>query len=71
VLYKCTVWSVISLGYLLPYEETGTDTVDSWTNLLRSNKIYTCDVCGGFSGSPSEKTEAYVSKREVPGLGFG
>jgi hypothetical protein len=44
------------------------DTVESWTNLLWSNKIYTYAVCGSFSGSPSDKTEAFIFKREVPGL---
>jgi V8-like Glu-specific endopeptidase len=45
--------------------------VEGWTNLLWINKIYTCDVCGGSSGSPSDKTEAFVFKLEVPGFGFG
>jgi hypothetical protein len=48
------------------------DTVEGWTILLWSNEIiYTCDVWGGASGSPSDKTMAFIFKREVPGFGFG
>jgi hypothetical protein len=36
---------------------------------LVSNQIYSCAVCGGFSGSSSDKAEAFVLKREVPGFG--
>jgi hypothetical protein len=45
--------------------------VEGWTNLIWTNEIYSCDVCGGTSGSPSNKTEAFVFKREAPGFGFG
>jgi hypothetical protein len=33
--------------------------VEGW-NLLWSNEIYTCAVCRGCSGSPSDNTEAFV-----------
>jgi hypothetical protein len=55
----------------LPCEENGMDTVEGWTNLLCSNEIYTCAISGGPSGYPSDKTEAFVFKLEVPGFGFG
>jgi hypothetical protein len=44
--------------------------VEGSTNLLWSNEIYTCVVCGGSTVSPSDKTEAFVFKRKVPDLGF-
>jgi hypothetical protein len=47
------------------------DTVEIWTNMLWSIAIYTCAVSGGSCGSPSDKTKAFVFKRDVPGLGFG
>jgi hypothetical protein len=34
--------------------------VEGWTNLFWSNEIYTCDVCGGSSGSPSFLNERFL-----------
>jgi hypothetical protein len=44
--------------------------MESWTNLFWTNEIYTSAVCGGSGGSPSDMTEAFVFKRQVPGIGF-
>jgi hypothetical protein len=39
------------------------DTVEGWKNLLWSNEIYTCDVCGGSSGSPIRQRLTFLNER--------
>jgi hypothetical protein len=76
VLYKSTVRGVIEFGgvcfsgmsdcHMRRLEQL--DTMEGWMNLLWSNEIYTCVVCGGSSGSPSDKTVAFVFVREPNSL---
>jgi hypothetical protein len=36
---------------------------EGWTNLLWSNEIYTCAVCGVSSGSPSRQRLSFLNER--------